>query len=261
MSSDPFRLDGRVALVTGAGSGIGRATAMALAAAGARVVATELPGGAGEATVAAIAAAGGHAEFRPLDVTEEASWQAVVDDVHRVHGQLDVLVNNAGIAIAGPVEAMSLADWRRQNAVNLDGVFLGVRAVLPRMKAAGRGSIVNVSSVAGLRGAANLAGYCASKGGVRLFTRAVALECGASGVRVNSVHPGIIDTAIWRSVEAGDLIPGSNRIDAEELGRASAPMGRAGQPEEVARTIVWLACDAASYVTGTEITVDGGQRA
>lgn len=259
MSADPFRLDGRVALVTGAGSGIGRATALALGAAGALVVVTELPGGTGEATAEAIAAAGGRAEFRPLDVTDEALWMTVVEDVLASHGQLDVLVNNAGIAVAGPVETMTLSDWRRQNAVNLDGVFLGVRAVLPHMRVAGRGAIINVSSVAGLRGAPNLAGYCASKGGVRLFTRAVALECAEAGVRVNSVHPGIIDTAIWQSVEAGDLMPGQNRIDAEELGRATAPMRRVGRPEEVARTIVWLASDAASYVTGTEIAVDGGQ--
>lgn len=259
MSIDAFRLDGRVALVTGAGSGIGRATAMALADAGALVVVTELPGGAGEATAAAIVSAGGRGEFRPLDVTSEPLWKKVVADVLDSHGQLDILVNNAGIAVAGPVESMSLADWRRQNAVNLDGVFLGVREVLPHMRAAGRGAIVNVSSVAGLRGAPNLAGYCASKGGVRLFTRAVALECAEAGVRVNSVHPGIIDTAIWQSVDAGDLMPGQNRIDAEELGRATAPMRRVGGAEEVARTIVWLASDAASYVTGTEIAVDGGQ--
>ncbi|MDZ7827042.1 MAG: SDR family NAD(P)-dependent oxidoreductase [Gammaproteobacteria bacterium] len=261
MTNDPFRLDGRIALVTGAGSGIGRATALALAAAGAVVEVSELAGRGGEETVDAIRAAGGEARFRELDVTDEAGWHQVVEGILAERGRLDVLVNNAGIAVAGPVETMSLADWRRQTAVNLDGVFLGVRAVLPSMKVAGNGAIINISSVAGLKGAPLLAGYCATKGGVRLFTRAVAQECADSGVRVNSVHPGVIDTAIWQSVEPGSLFPGQNRIDAEELARASAPMGRAGRPEEVARTIVWLASDAASYVTGTEITVDGGQRA
>lgn len=261
MTKDPFRLDGRVALVTGAGSGIGRATALALAAAGAVVEVSELAGRGGEETVDAIRAAGGEAGFRELDVTDEAGWHQLVEAILAERGRLDVLVDNAGIAVAGPVETMSLADWRRQSAVNLDGVFLGVRPVLPSMKVAGSGAIINVSSVAGLEGAPLLAGYCATNGGVRLFTRAVARECADSGVRVNSVHPGVIDTATWQSVDAGDLFPGQNRIDAEELARASAPMGRAGRPEEVGRTIVWLASDAASYVTGTGITVDGGQRA
>src|SRR5262249_42892486 len=136
------------------------------------------------------------------DVTDEAEWQKVIAEIKANHGRLDILVNNAGIGLSGSVFEMSLADFRRQNAVNLDGVFLGVKHAIPLMRETGGGSVINMPSVAGLKGSPTLAGYCATKGGVRLFTKAVAMECANAkdGVRVNSVHPGIIETPIWDTI-------------------------------------------------------------
>jgi NAD(P)-dependent dehydrogenase (short-subunit alcohol dehydrogenase family) len=195
------QVEGKVALVTGGASGIGAACAEALAREGARVVLTDIDGARGEAVAGRIRAAAGEALFLPQDVTDEARWAEVVGEVEHRHGRLDVLVANAGIGIVVPsVADMALADWRRQMAVNVDGVFLAVKHALAAMRRAGRGgSIVLMSSVAGIRGSAGLAGYSASKGAVRLFAKAVAMECAGArdGVRVNSVHPGVIDTPIW----------------------------------------------------------------
>ena len=156
----------------------------------------------GAETVDAIVSAGGTAMFLQHDVTQEADWATVVERVVNIWGGLHILVNNAGIGIGGSILELSLADWQRQQAINLDGVFLGVRSAIPRMIDSGYGSIINMSSVAGLKGAATLSAYNATKGGVRLFTKGVALECANSRwpIRVNSVHPGIIDTPIWTKV-------------------------------------------------------------
>src|SRR5580704_5856115 len=198
------RVEGKVALVTGGASGIGAGCATRLAEEGATVVATDLQDVKGEELVAAIKAAGGKARYLHHDVTSEDAWIGVVADIEKTEGRLDILVNNAGIGIAAPsITMMSLADWRRQQAVNVEGVFLGIKHSLPLMrKAANGGSIVNMSSVAGLKGSAFLAAYCATKGAVRLFTKAVAMECAnfKDGVRVNSVHPGIIETPIWIAI-------------------------------------------------------------
>ncbi len=206
------RVQGKVALVTGGASGIGRGCAETLAAEGAVAVVADVQDDKGAEVVAAILKAGGKAEYIRHDVTDEAAWADVMGQVKARHGRLDILVNNAGIGVGGSVLDMTLADWRRQTAVNLDGVFLGVKHAIPLMRASGDGgSIVNMSSVAGLKGAPNLAGYCATKGGVRLFTKAVALECAAArdGIRVNSVHPGIIETPIWLSI-LNPANPGAN---------------------------------------------------
>jgi len=201
-----------------------------------------------------------------LDVTQEAAWADAVSAAETRFGALHILVNNAGLCISAGILDTSLETWRRQNAVNLDGVFLGVRAALPLMTRSGGGAIVNISSVAGLKGIAGLTGYCASKGGVRLFTKALALECAAAGnkVRVNSVHPGAIETPIWVKMQhGGDLPPGSNTVaeemDATRLGAARAtPLGFAGLPEDIAEGVVYLASDAARFVTGAELVIDGG---
>ncbi|MDB5423349.1 MAG: Dehydrogenase, partial [Phenylobacterium sp.] len=204
---------------------------------------------------------GGKAEYFHHDVTDEAAWESVIAQVKARHGRLDILVNNAGIAISGSVVEMSLADWRRQTAVNLDGVFLGVKHAIPLMRASGAGgSIINMSSVAGLKGAAGLAGYSATKGGVRLFTKAVALECANAkdGIRVNSVHPGLIETPIWLSVGEA-MSPGANAPpDLDAMSAMAVPLGVKGFPEDIANGVLWLASDESRYVTGQELVIDGG---
>jgi NAD(P)-dependent dehydrogenase (short-subunit alcohol dehydrogenase family) len=248
------RVSGKVALVTGAASGIGRACAEVLAREGAVVVLTDLQPG--EDVAAGIRAAGGKASFHKHDVTDEARWSAIVADVAKQHGRLDVLVNNAGIAVAGLVTDLTLDQWRHQMAVNVDGVFLGVKCALPLMRKTGKGSIINISSIAGLRGAANLSAYCTSKGAVRLFTKSVALECAmmGDGIRCNSVHPGIIETPIW-----GQVVPGTNEpLDLDAMSSARVPLKRKGVPSDIANAVLFLASEDSSYMTGEEMVVDGG---
>jgi NAD(P)-dependent dehydrogenase (short-subunit alcohol dehydrogenase family) len=260
-------IDGKVALVTGAGSGIGRACAAALAQAGASVIVADVDEKGGQESCRAIAAAGGQARFAPLDVTSEAAWAGAIAEVERREGALHILVNNAGICISARLLDMSFDAFKRQNAVNIDGVFLGTKAALPLIEKSGGGSIVNLSSVAGLKGVAGLSGYCASKGAVRLFTKAVALECAAAknGVRVNSVHPGAIETPIWVKMRSGGEMPelGANELaDRMEATRAAAeratPLRTAGQPEDIAGGVVYLCSAEARFVTGTELVIDGG---
>jgi len=248
------RVAGKVALVTGAASGIGRACAEVLAREGAVVVLTDLQ--AGEEVAAGIRAKGGKASFHRHDVTDEARWNAIVAETAKAHGRLDVLVNNAGIAVAGLVTDLTLDQWRHQMAVNVDGVFLGVKCALPLMRKTGKGSIINISSIAGLRGAANLSAYCASKGAVRLFTKSVALECAmmGDGIRCNSVHPGIIETPIW-----GQVVPGTNEpLDLDAMSAVRVPLRRKGVPEDIANAVLFLASEDSSYMTGEEMVVDGG---
>jgi NAD(P)-dependent dehydrogenase (short-subunit alcohol dehydrogenase family) len=254
------QVEGKIAIVTGGASGIGAACVETLAREGARVVATDIDDARGVALVGQIAAAGGDALYLPQDVTDEGRWQAVVGEIERRYGRLDILVANAGIGIMAPsIVEMSLADWRRQTAVNLDGVFLSVKYCIPLMRRSGGGSIIMTSSIAGLRGSATLAGYCATKGGVRLFAKAIAMECASreDRIRVNTVHPGIIDTPIWdkiRPAAGGRNAP----IDIEEYGRRGAPLGRVGKPQDIANGVLFLASDAANYITGAELVIDGG---
>ena len=255
------RVDGKVALVTGAASGIGRACAERLAAEGAAVVLTDVQDGA--AAVGAIQAAGGKAEFHSHDVTREDAWVEVIAAIKARHGRLDVLVNNAGIAVSSSVLEMSLADFQKQMAVNVDGVFLGCKHAIPLMREGGGGSIINMSSIAGLKGSAILAGYCATKGAVRLFTKSVAMECANAhdGIRVNSVHPGIIETPIWDSIMTGQL--GANIGPArsgalDTMAETAVPLGVKGLPADIANGVLWLASDESRYVTGAELVIDGG---
>jgi NAD(P)-dependent dehydrogenase (short-subunit alcohol dehydrogenase family) len=259
------RVQGKIALVTGGASGIGRASALLLGKEGATVIVTDVQDDMGQDTARKIKQDGGDAMYLTHNVTDEDAWVRVIGEIRACYGKLHVLVNNAGIAIAGPVTDMSLADWRRQQAINLDGVFLGTKHALPLMRESGGGSIVNMSSLAGLKGSAGLAGYCATKGGVRLFTKAVAMECAAAkdSVRVNSVHPGIIETPIWGAIAEG--MPGealsARRANAPDLDALSAmvvPTGVKGVPEDIAEGVLYLASDASRYVTGTELVIDGG---
>src|SRR2546430_11598066 len=242
---------GKVALVTGGASGIGAAVCELLAREGAKVAVTDIDDLRGPEIVAGIKKAGHEAVFLHQDVTSEARWVEVVAEIGKRYGRLDILVSNAGIGISVPsIVDMSLEDWRRQTAINLDGVFLSVTRCLPVMRRSSGGSIIMMSSLAGLRGAAGLSGYSATKGGVRLFAKSIAMECASigDGIRVNSVHPGIIDTPIWGKIPAGAQGSGTNApVDPEERAKMATPLGRAGHAEEIAQGVLYLASDASRY--------------
>jgi NAD(P)-dependent dehydrogenase (short-subunit alcohol dehydrogenase family) len=257
----PGQVEGKVALVTGGARGIGAACARTLAREGARIALSDINDAEGEAVAGEIRKAGGQAFYLHQDVTVESRWPEVVAEIERRHGRLDVVVANAGIAIRVLLVDMTLADWRRQQAINLDGVFLSVKHAIPAMRRAGGGSIVVMSSVAGLRGSPGLAGYCATKGGVRLLAKAAAAECALAGdnIRVNSVHPGIIDTQIWAGMDAGAGPERRNApTDVHELARMAVPMARAGDAQDIANGVLFLASDASRYMTGAELVIDGG---
>jgi 3(or 17)beta-hydroxysteroid dehydrogenase len=245
------RVDGKVALVTGGASGIGLATAGLLADEGAKVVLTDLH----EPRAGAAADIAPRARFHKLDVTRENEWVAAADAVVSEFGRLDVLINSAGVSLLKDIEATTLDEWRRLMAVNLDGVFLGCKHAIRVMKERG-GSIVNMSSVAGLVGAANLAAYSASKGGVRLLTKSVALQCARRGynIRCNSVHPSFVETPMLQSMITAARDP--RKLEANYA--SAAPLGRLAQPIEIARTILFLASDESAFTTGAELVVDGG---
>lgn len=244
------RLAGKTALITGASSGIGRAAAAMFHAEGARLVLTDRV-----ETGLADAAHDGDLTF-VQDVVDEARWREVVDASVAALGRLDILVNSAGIALIGNIETATLADLRRTNAVNVEGTFLGCREAVRVMKASGGGSIVNLSSVAGIIGDAQSAAYCASKGAVRLLTKSIALHCARSGypIRCNSVHPSFTQTAMVEGFISKARDP--ERLRAG-LNRA-IPMGRMGQADEIAAAILYLASDESSFTTGAELVVDGG---
>jgi NAD(P)-dependent dehydrogenase (short-subunit alcohol dehydrogenase family) len=260
-------LKGKVALVSGAGQGIGARTAEVLAEAGAVVMVTGRTDGPCRAVVERIKAAGHEAHFRHLDVTREEDWKSAMSDVCTKFGGLDVLVNNAGIELVKPLADLTLEDWHRACSVNLDGVFLGTKYGILAMTEGSTsrpkgGSIINLSSVAGLVGAAFMSAYNMTKGGVRLFTKSVAHECGVlrNGVRVNSVHPGVIrtpmvDVEVPKWTAAGY---GSNDEETRRNLLALHPIGRFGEADDVAKAIRYLASDDSSFVTGAELVVDGG---
>ncbi len=256
------QLEGKIALVTGGGSGIGAACSTTLAREGARVAVTDVDLDAAQAVVASIIAADGHAFAAHQDVTDEARWVAIMAEIQSRYGDLTTLVANAGIGIRGGILDMTLTDWRRQTAINLDGVFLSVKYAIPAMRRAGNGSIVMMSSVAGLRGAPGLAGYSATKGGVRLFAKSVAMECAMANdnVRCNSVHPGIIETPIWSKMDAVASDPARRNapIDIGAMAAVGVPLARVGLAQDIANGVLFLASDASSYMTGSELIIDGG---
>jgi len=242
-------VDGKVAIVTGGARGQGAAQARLLAKSGAAVVITDLRADEGNAVAAGI---GGDARFIGHDVTDEAGWQAVVDSTLSAFGRIDILVNNAGIVAFGAVQDTSRTEFERVVQVNMIGAFLGLRAVHPAMKQAGGGSIVNVASIAAGKGARGMAAYGASKWGLRGLARYAAQDFAADRIRVNTILPGLIDTPMT----AESAPPG--KIDQVMAG---IPMKRMGTPEEVAELVLFLASDAAAFITGAEISVDGGATA
>jgi NAD(P)-dependent dehydrogenase (short-subunit alcohol dehydrogenase family) len=254
------KVKGKVAIVTGGAMGIGQACAMTLAREGAKVVVTDIEDTAGKKVADDINAEGGDAVFLHHDVADESAWQWIVAQTLDKYGRIDVLVNNAGIAVAAPaITEMSLADFQRQNAINLDGVFLGMKHCIPVMAKNDGGSVINMSSVAGLKGSPGLAAYGMTKGGVRILSRSVALECANAGnnVRVNSVHPGIIETAIWDKMGLGGE-PGANTLDMNTMAENIVPGGKLGTPQDIANGVLHLASDESSYMMGSEFVIDHG---
>ena len=248
------RVDNKIAVVTGAASGLGAETARRLAAEGAFVMLTDRD----QSGADVAAAIGERADFVLHDVTDEAEWAAVVSKTLERFGRPSILVNNAGIA-SGGLELLthSFDDWRRILSVNLDGVFLGLRHFGPVMAAKGGGSVINLSSILGKVGLPGAAAYCASKGGVIMLTKAAALEWAPLGIRVNSVHPGFIDTPMV----AGALHAAENGTEMRDRLIAAHPMARFGIPREIADAVVFLASDESSFMTGAELVIDGGYTA
>jgi NAD(P)-dependent dehydrogenase (short-subunit alcohol dehydrogenase family) len=251
------QVERKVAIVTGGASGIGAACAETLAREGARVVVSDIDDVGGAALVERIKQKGGDAIYRHHDVTSEAGWLALVAAAEALGG-LHILVANAGITRPALVVDLSIEEWRRHMAINLDGVFLSVKHTIPAMRRSGGGSIVIMSSVGGLRGEVGSSAYCATKGGVRLFAKAVALECAwaRDNIRVNTIHPGIIDTQLWAKLPTS-----GPAIDPNDLAKSIVPVGRAGTAQDVADGVLFLSSDGSSYVTGTELVVDGGMSA
>jgi len=240
------RLAGKVAIVTGGAQGQGAEIAREFVAQGARVIIADVADEPGQALAAEL---GDAAHFAHHDVSDEASWTAVVEDANTRFGPVNVLANNAGILRFGEIESGSLEDVELMWRINQMGVFLGMRAVVPTMKANGGGSIINASSVEGLAGMAGCSGYAATKWAIRGMTKCAAMELGGKGIRVNSVHPGMIDTPMTR-VHGGDA--------AMEFGASKVPMRRVGHPGDIAPVYVFLASDESGYMNGAELAVDGG---
>jgi NAD(P)-dependent dehydrogenase (short-subunit alcohol dehydrogenase family) len=251
------RLAGRVALITGAARGIGAATARRLAAEGAAVLVTDVTDADGAAVVGQLGADGGRAAYQHLDVVSEQDWQQAVAVAVERFGGLDILVNNAGVhGEPEPVEDVSLASWERSIAVLQTGVFLGMKHAAPALLGSGHASVINISSIFGASGGFGTSpAYHAAKGAVRVLTKNAALHWARPGIRVNSVHPGFIGTPLLRP-EALRQRSGSDAAYQAML--AVTPMGRLGHPEEVAAGVAYLASDDASFVTGTELYIDGG---
>ena len=246
-----MRLDGKVAIISGAASGMGAATARRFAKEGAKVVVADMLEDDGRKVAADIVTANGAAVFMTLDVTNEADWQRVVDDTVARYGKLDILVNNAGISGSAVSDLLDTEAWDRLLAVNGRGVFLGTKYAILAMKKSGGGSIVNLSSISGNAGQTMThMGYNASKGAVRTLTKSTAVQFGADGIRANSVHPGLMPPMRTSGATADP------EVRAKML--KGVPLRRAGEVDEVANAILFLASDEASYITGAELYVDGG---
>jgi 3(or 17)beta-hydroxysteroid dehydrogenase len=251
-----FDFSGKVVLVTGAASGLGQDCSAAFVKAGAKVMMTDVQRDPG---MAAARRLGENAAFLEQDVRDEARWREIVTETVNRFGSLNVLVNAAGVAMYAGIEDTSLAQFRNIHAVNVEGVFLGCKTAIPAMRESGGGSIVNLSSTAGLRGVGKLAAYCSAKGAVRMLTKSVAVECAEKGdnIRCNSLHPSYTDTPMVQGLINLGSDPALMRRRLEKV----SPMNRLGEPHEVSSVILFLASDQASFITGAEIPVDGGTTA
>jgi NAD(P)-dependent dehydrogenase (short-subunit alcohol dehydrogenase family) len=245
------RLDGRVALISGAARGMGECEARLFAREGAKVVLGDVLEEQGQQVAREILQDGGAATFVRLDVTAEDDWRRAVEVTEQTYGKLDVLVNNAGIVRMAPLDETNLEAWNAVINVNQTGVFLGMKYAVPAMRRAGGGSIINISSIAGIVGLPNIPAYQASKGAVRLLTKHAAIQYAKDKIRVNSVHPGRIETPM-----TANLAP-----ERREMVLRLTPLGRDGKPEEVAYGVLYLASDESSFVTGAELVIDGGYTA
>ena len=259
-------LKNKIVLVSGGARGIGAAISAAMAEAGAKVVISDLLEKEGQNKVSELLSQGHQASFIKHDVTDELEWKKTVSFCSTTYGGLDVLVNNAGIYFTGPIEETSLEDWKKMFSVNVEGVFLGTKTAIPEIKKRSikresSGSIINLSSIAGLVGSPSHGTYTASKGAVKLFTKSTALECAALeyNIRANSIHPGVIDTQMGSQV-IKNIIEKTGSGDNEARAQVAElhPLGRFGRPGEVAQTAVFLASDDSSFITGAEFVVDGG---
>jgi len=255
------RVRDKIAIVTGGALGLGYASARQLAAEGATVVLTDVKDSEGEAAANSINSAGGKALYLHHDVASETDWSRVIDRTIDTFGRLDVLVNNAGVGVGAPPEEQSLEQWRWLMSINLDGVFLGTKHALIAMKQhpPRGGSIINLSSIEGLVGDPNLGAYNASKGGVRLYTKSVALYCAKAGldIRVNSIHPGYI----WTPMVENYLKQSGNVAEARKVLDAMHPIGHVGEPDDIAYGVVYLASNESKFMTGAELVIDGGYTA
>ena len=247
------RLEGKTALVTGAASGIGLQTSIRLAEEGARVMMSDINLEEGRQQAEKL---GANATFLKLDITEEEEWISVLDETVKRFDRLDILVNSAGMVLIADVEQITLEDWRKVHAVNLDGTFLGCKHGVRVMKEFGAGSIINLSSVSGMIGGFNLAAYNSSKGAVRMLTKSVALHCARAGygIRCNSIHPTFIETPMLESM----ILDSPDPEKARQTLVRQVPLRRIGKPDDVANMIVYLASDESTFVTGTEMVIDGG---
>jgi len=271
MQTDSIQISlaGKVALVTGSARGLGAEIARTLAGAGAAVMITDILEDKGRAMAAEIEQAGGRAKFLPQNVTSESDWEGVVAKTVSTLGGLDIVVNNAGIEICALIENTNLEDFKRILDINVNGVFLGLKYACKAMKPGGiagkGGAIINLSSVAGLRGFSGLSAYCGSKGAVKLLTKAAAVEFGSLkyGIRVNSIHPGLIPTDMGTAVINGFIAAGLGADEArvQAAFERGTPLGMIGEPADIAKAALFLASDQSPWVTGAEIVVDGGATA
>ena len=247
------RVQDKVCLVSGGARGIGREDVLLLAQEGGRIVVTDLEEEAGQAVVDEVKAMGGEAIFIKHDVSSEEDWKKVVNEAVEAFGKVDVLVNNAGVLTLKSIQDTTEADWDFVNNINTKGLFFGVKHILPAMQKAGAGSIINISSIYGIAGAPSASAYQASKGAVRVFTKSAAVEYAPFNIRVNSVHPGVIATAMTKDAMAGE--------GAVEALLGGAIMRRPADPKEIAWGVLFLATDESSFMTGSELVIDGGYTA